>query len=403
MLGSRILLALIAVVCSAGFVFGDVTVKVTGNGTTRTEALEDATRQAVQLALEQLIITDRKIINDEVVRDETISTLNGFVKKRKILATRKSRGEVEVDVLITVSEQQVTNYIGDVSPGNNPRNNTQIDGSTLGSELERQRNARNAGTDAVLRLFRGFPVNAVEIKIESARLSKRNTNALEIVYTIQFSGPFRRQFETTVAALSSGKVKIARAEGYDYRFEDQPTSWSRSPFTWWAGGPISDHDQKTRYGNSYYVCFQNSKTATCYLLQDNVDLGIKYRDMVLYSPLALIAFKGLTSSGMELFCLPSLPRFVTRAQLNDSPTFPIQPFSGTPGSSNGLLIGVDKATLVSQVDISGIDLSELEELVPYAGIATYRGYPAGSTSGSNVDGLVIHDVSSGQLGDSCGP
>jgi hypothetical protein len=398
MLRLRIILTLIAIACSAGVAWSDVTVKVTGSGATRTAALEDATRLAVQLAMEQLVVTDRKIVNDEIVRDETISTLNGFIKKRKILATRKSAGEVEIDALITVSERQVTNYIGDISPGNKKQNGTPIDGSTLGSELERQRNARNAGASAILRMFRGFPLNSVDVKIQSTRLSERSSDKLEVVYTIQFSEPFRRQLESTVAALSTKKIKVSGGSGY--RLRDQPNSWSRSPFDWWASGPIPDYEQKTKYSSSFYICFQNNTTGVCYFLQDKFQVGIKYRDQELYSPTVLVAFKGVRRDGQNLFCRASVPYFVTKSQVYEKPTIPVRPFSGTPGTSTGLLIGFDRAFLVSEVDVSGLDLSELEELVPFVGIATYRGYPAGF-SGS-VDDLVIHDVSSGELNSLCG-
>ena len=142
----------------------DVTVRVTGEGATRTKALEDATRQAVQLALEQLVVTDRKIVNDELVRDETISTLNGFIKKRKILATRKADGQIEVDAQITVSRKQITNYIGEHSADQSGSN---IDGNSLGSEIERQRSAAKSSNALIQRLMRGFPLNATDVRIKS--------------------------------------------------------------------------------------------------------------------------------------------------------------------------------------------------------------------------------------------
>jgi hypothetical protein len=389
MLGLRIILTLMAIACSAGVAWSDVTVKVTGSGATRTAALEDATRQAVQLAMEQLVVTDRKIVNDEIVRDETISTLNGFIKKRKILATRKSAGEVEIDALITVSERQVTNYIGDISPGNKDRDGTAIDGTTLGSELERQRGAADSSRALINRLLRGFPLNALDVKIESARISGDDRNILEVTTRLRWKSDFLKAFSQSVRSVAIKEARASRGGYYDNFNPDQiVNSWDRDPPEWWVSGPLKWNQMQ----EGFHICFVQrdpslQNQARCYLLRDRPNMD---NFPLSGRPGLRVSFKALNAAGAPVTCLNPTREYV--------PTIPIASFGARdPLRPDGIMIGEDSKTMLWKVDIRGVDLSDVEQLVPYPGLTTYNGYLSYMDDG----GSVIYDVSTQQLSQPC--
>jgi hypothetical protein len=59
----------------------NVTVFVTGSGPSIDDAKTDAIRQALQLTMRQLVIVDRVISGDTVVRDRVMSTMNGYIEQ----------------------------------------------------------------------------------------------------------------------------------------------------------------------------------------------------------------------------------------------------------------------------------------------------------------------------------
>ena len=381
-------LAILLLAWSSGNALSDVTVKVTGSGTTRTAALEDATRQAVQLAMEQLVITDRKIVNDEIVRDETISTLNGFIKKRKILETRKSNGQVEVDAIITVSEKQVTNYIGDTSSGNDDRNGADIDGSTLGSELERQRASAEASLAFINRLLRGFPLNALDVKINSVQISRDDRNVLEISTTLRWKPSFIKALSESVKNVSTQELRASRG-GYFDNFNPGVVvnSWDRDPPEWWVSGPLKWEQVKA----GFHVCFVNrdkslQHQARCYLLRDRPNMD---KFPLSGRPGLRVSFKALSSSGETLACLNP-----TRERV---PEVPIGSFGTDPFRPDGIVIGNDSKIIVWKIDVRSVDLSDISRFIPYPGLTTYAGYLSYMDDG----GPVIYDVSTQQLNQPC--
>ena len=391
----RCILVILLLACFSAVAFSDVTVKVTGSGSTRTAALEDATRQAVQLAMEQLVITDRKIVNDEIVRDETISTLNGFIKKRKILETRKSNGQVEVEAIITVSEKQVTNYIGDISPGNDQQNGTNIDGSTLGSEIERQRSAADASRFMIEHFLRGFPLNAFDVRIKSATLSPRDNNILQVVTSIRLKPALVKALSQSLKRIAIDRTSDSRGGYYNpLNPRSIVNSWDQDPADWWVGlGPV-----RTEYANrGFAVCLAFRDTtlqhhANCYYLQDRPNMQAFGLDV---PPGLRVSFEAIGKDGLSMGCLNP-----TTGSIGSGHIIPIKTFNQLrAGGGEGILIGTDTTEIAWNINIRDVDVSGLERLIPYAGITTYSGHISHYDDG----GSVIYDLSSMSLSQPCEP
>src|SRR5437773_2623277 len=80
----------------------DRAVSVTGSGPTIDESKTDAIRQALQQTLKQLLVVDRAISGDRILRDKVMSTMNGYIESYKQKAVRKDTNGFSIDAEITV-------------------------------------------------------------------------------------------------------------------------------------------------------------------------------------------------------------------------------------------------------------------------------------------------------------
>src|SRR5688572_24932560 len=87
----------------------NVTITTIGTGPTLEEARTEAIRQALQQALRQLVVVDRAISGDKVLRDKVMSTMNGYVDKFKELGIQRSGSGYEVNAEITISASRIEN------------------------------------------------------------------------------------------------------------------------------------------------------------------------------------------------------------------------------------------------------------------------------------------------------
>jgi hypothetical protein len=182
----------------------NVTVVVTGSGSSFDEAKTDAIRQALQRTMKQLVIADRAISGDTIVRDKVMSTMNGYIEKFQERGFRKTGTVYEVTTEITVSASRIENFLGVVTGGGGS-----IEGQTIFQEQSRriaqaqaeQLQARARG-EIFDRLFRGFPSEAMDIKVLDMKLSATNVNGLQIRVQYSFKPTFVKALFGTISSLA---------------------------------------------------------------------------------------------------------------------------------------------------------------------------------------------------------
>ncbi len=130
-------------VCLCGFViafhaaaFADrpnITVTVSGSGATVDDAKTDAIRHALQQALRQLMVVDRVIDGNDIIRDRIMSTMNGYIDAFRTKGIERAANGVVVEAEITVSPSRIENFIGIPIGGNGS-----IEGTQLFAEQDRR-------------------------------------------------------------------------------------------------------------------------------------------------------------------------------------------------------------------------------------------------------------------------
>jgi hypothetical protein len=194
----RITLATAAVLCTALSVFaqGEVQVRVTGRGESEWSARNDAIRQALQQAMSQLVIADRVISDDKVLRDTVMSTMNGFVDRVEPIRTYKDGNEIVTELNVGVSKTRIENFLGGSTGAS-----ASVRGSDLSAGLQGELLSRTARAQILWRLFAGYPGKAIEIKVEKIGLSEQDPNLIIVDYSFSTDKAFLSSLKQGLKAL----------------------------------------------------------------------------------------------------------------------------------------------------------------------------------------------------------
>jgi len=88
-----------------------VTLTVSAQGTTLSEAKQNALRDAIEQAFGTFISSNTEILNDELVKDEIVSVSNGNIQKFEILSEfQMQNGEWSTTLKAVVSVTKLTSF-----------------------------------------------------------------------------------------------------------------------------------------------------------------------------------------------------------------------------------------------------------------------------------------------------
>jgi len=189
----------------------NMTIRSIGEGPSLDEAKADAIKRAMQQAFTQLVVVDRVISGDEVLRDRVLSTSNGYVEKYQQRSFSEVATGFRIEADITLSASRIENFLGIVAGGGG-----QVDASLFGKELER----REAQDKAIAaqgiargeifdRIFENYPAAAIEVSLKSAKLSDPDGKKLLLDFQLVHNESFIRSLKGTLTALSLEKCSYS--------------------------------------------------------------------------------------------------------------------------------------------------------------------------------------------------
>jgi hypothetical protein len=223
MLGRALALIVVAlvgvVVSSVSAQSPNITVSVTGSGPSIDEAKTDAIRQALQITMRQLVVVDRAIHGNTILRDKVMSTMNGYIESINIRNIQQGANAVSVKADITVSSSRIENFIGIPS---GPRG--EVEGGSMFVEVNRrlaqnkaeelQARARGEIFDRVLR---GYPTADIEVKVLSIGLENGSADWMNVQLILVHKPTFIKTLMGTIAAFSKFECLPYPRIGYGSR------------------------------------------------------------------------------------------------------------------------------------------------------------------------------------------
>ncbi|MDQ8173358.1 MAG: hypothetical protein P3B76_11810 [Gemmatimonadota bacterium] len=208
---------------SAAQAFGQAkldTVLVTGRGATLWEARQDAVRQALQQTRKQLVIADRAVSGDSLVRDEVLSTLNGFIEGFDVISQTSPTSDTDwtVKARVVVSPSAMTQYI---APKNGGESSANVKGDLIVADIAAVRARREVNRKLYERLLDGFPWQAYDLSIEKVT-PDAEAESVTVSVVAKMNDAFRKQLQSSMTALlAAGSAEMIRGRR---DFEDMVSS-----------------------------------------------------------------------------------------------------------------------------------------------------------------------------------
>lgn len=200
---------------------GEVQLRVTGRGDSEWSARNEAVRLALQQAIRQLVIADRTVSDDTVLRDSVMSTMNGFVDRFDPIRMHKEGSEIVVEANVTVSSTRIENFLGGSTGAS-----ASIRGSDLAASLQGELAARSARAQVLWRLFAGYPGKAIEIKINRVGLSAQDARLIVVDYDFTTNKTFLSSLKQGLQVLAHPPTRShSEAESAETSDKNSNGSW----------------------------------------------------------------------------------------------------------------------------------------------------------------------------------
>ena len=201
----------------------DVTLVVSGDGTTKEAATHVALRSAIEQAYGVFVSANTEILNDELVKDEIATVASGNVKSyTELSATVLPNGNHLVSLQATVSTKSLATYAQSKGAS------CEFAGATFGANLKlvelNQKNTKIAFEHLLKQLesFRPFLFDMYERKLEVSQPNAEGKMSFKVsLYTTEIWWDYQVMILSTLNALKMSSDEIQnltqlRVKSYEY-------------------------------------------------------------------------------------------------------------------------------------------------------------------------------------------
>ena len=162
-------------------------VKATGVGKDKEEALKNAFRESVRIAVGTVIDSEIIIKNDKVIKDEIIDYSRGFVERHKVLSEgRNSDGLYEVTIRATVKDRQLYEKLRRFQPASAKVEGSNIFGAVT-SRMESRKKAAELLAKSLAATDLPLPLLKTEFLSKKPRMVEENAESVLAEWAVRVS------------------------------------------------------------------------------------------------------------------------------------------------------------------------------------------------------------------------
>jgi hypothetical protein len=184
-----------------------VYVRTTGTGKNLEEARHIAFRDAIEIRVGTLILSERESTKFDLVKDQIIAHSGGYVDDYKIVHSHTNNGRVTVTVDVLVADSKITNHI--LSMGKSSKN---IDGNKHDAQYSTLMNERKSGDRILDNVLKKYPMNAYNIKQQpyTITIDPMRNMVMNIPYEVSWNYSYIESLSEVLALLEDESPSILK-------------------------------------------------------------------------------------------------------------------------------------------------------------------------------------------------
>lgn len=188
---------------------------VTGVGTNLGDAKLDAIRSALARKIPQYVVVDRKVVNDDLLRDLTVSTMSGYITYIEIIDQFVDKnGFVTITVLIEVRKNKVRDYASRFESQHFGGGGDRLDGQSIAkrvldakakleAETVRKEEQWRSSIQLTSRLFAGYPTGVTAVNVTSINFEPLTPDLVVLELSYDLNEEWRKSFWKKVELIDA--------------------------------------------------------------------------------------------------------------------------------------------------------------------------------------------------------
>jgi hypothetical protein len=201
-------------ICSTSF--AGESVRMVGEGPTSYLAQQDAFRKAIEYKIGVMVLSEKEVRDDDLVRNDILSYSAGYVEDFKIVTPFNGKYLV-LDVIVNDSKVAKRLY--------SPSTPGKFDGSRHSIQLSTIDSTRKSGLSLIDSVLNDFPYHAFDIKYKNYEIYyDRNMPVLRIPITISWNKDFNNALKETLYLLADKKGNLTSQGASNVVFVPRPST-----------------------------------------------------------------------------------------------------------------------------------------------------------------------------------
>lgn len=176
-------------------------IRTTGTGASLEEAKQMAFREAVQIRVGTLVLSERESNKYGIVKDDILVHSAGYVDDYKVINSHTNNRTVTATVDVLVADSKLKNHILSTA-----KSTKDIDGMRHGAQYSSYMHERVTGDKILDNVLKGYPKNAYKIKQEPYTISINSTRqmVLNVPYEISWNYEYIQSLNEVLGLLEDG-------------------------------------------------------------------------------------------------------------------------------------------------------------------------------------------------------
>lgn len=195
-------LTLLLTVCMAVNAYGqDQKVRVEGMGSNAESAKQDGFQAAIELVSGSVMLSDRETKRNKLTKNEISNHSAGYVSNYEIVSTRKSAGNVIVEMDVWVRPSSMANH-----HLNSGKSEQYLDGEKISDTYKSSRTERESADKLLNKILADYPTKAMDIVQENIehRLDAQRNYILLIQYKMTWNQNYLKSLSEATNIVQSG-------------------------------------------------------------------------------------------------------------------------------------------------------------------------------------------------------